>query len=207
MPTKLPFSAYQAGGVALAQRLLGCRLLHRTPEGLCGGVIVETEAYMGLADDAAHSYRGRPDGRVNVQYGPGGFAYIYLIYGIHSCMNVVANVPGVPEAVLIRALRPDTGLPLMRARRPKAKTDRQLCSGPGKLCAALGITRAQYGLDLTGDALWIEDRPQPPPVTACPRIGVEYARLCGQKPWRFTVTGDPWVSVRPPHDPGKELEP
>ncbi len=191
---KLPFAAYQCDGVALARRLLGCRLVHDTPEGRCGGVIVETEAYMGLADDAAHSWRGRPDGRVNVQYGPGGFAYIYLIYGMHSCMNVVANAPGTPEAVLIRALMPDEGLELMGVRRPKAKNDRQLCSGPGKLCAALGITRAQYGLDLTGDQLWIEDRQGEPDLVCGPRIGIDYAQTCKDKPWRFWIKDCPWVS-------------
>ncbi len=195
--TKLSKEIYQTDGITLAKRLLGCRLVHETPEGRVGGIIVETEAYMGLEDDAAHSYRGRPEGRVNVQYGPGGFAYIYLIYGMHSCMNVVANAPGTPEAVLIRALMPDTGVEQMYARRPKAKNDRQLCSGPGKLCAALGITRAQYGLDLTGDTLWIEDRAQEPPMTASPSIGVEYAKECGQKPWRFTITDSLWVSVKP----------
>ena len=101
MKNKLPFDTYQTDGITLARRLLGCRLMHRTAEGLCGGIIVETEAYMGLTDDAAHSYRGNPNGRVNVQYGPGGFAYIYLIYGMHSCMNVVANDSRTPEAVLI----------------------------------------------------------------------------------------------------------
>ena len=202
---KLPFDAYQTDGITLAKRLLGCRLVHETPEGRCGGIIVETEAYMGLTDDAAHSYRGKPEGRVNVQYGPGGFSYIYLIYGMHSCMNVVANAPDVPEAVLIRALMPDEGLELMRARRPKAKGDRQLCSGPGKLCAALAITRAQYGLDLTGDTLWIEDRAAEPPITASPRIGVEYAKTCGQNYWRFTITDDPWVSIRPHPERSKPL--
>lgn len=197
MSLKLPGEVYQTDGITLAKRLLGCRLLHKTPEGVCGGVIVETEAYMGLEDDAAHSYRGRPDGRVNIQYGPGGFAYIYLIYGIHSCMNVVANREGIPEAVLIRALRPEENRELMLSRRPKAKNDRQLCSGPGRLCAALSITRAQYGLDLTGDILWIEDRREEPPITASRRVGVEYAKICGDKPWRFTVTGDPYVSVKP----------
>lgn len=163
---------YAADGITLARRLLGCRLVHETPEGAAGGVIVETEAYMGLSDDAAHSYRGRPGGRVNVQYGPGGFAYIYLIYGMHSCMNVVANGKDIPEAVLIRALRPDQGLELMYRRRPKAKDDRQLCSGPGKLCAALAIT-------------------------ASPRIGVDYAVRCRDELWRFTITGDPFVSRKP----------
>ncbi len=191
---KLPREVYQTDGVTLAQRLLGCSLVHETPQGRCGGIIVETEAYMGLTDDAAHSYRGKPGGRVNVQYGPGGFSYIYLIYGMHNCMNVVANGPGVPEAVLIRALQPDEGLELMGVRRPKAKNARQLCSGPGKLCAALDITRDQYGLDLTGDTLWIEDRQMVPAMACGPRIGVEYAKECGQNPWRFWVKDSPWVS-------------
>ncbi len=194
MSGKLSFAVYQTDGISLAKRLLGCRLVHQTPEGRCGGIIVETEAYMGLTDDAAHSYRGRPGGRVNVQYGPGGFSYIYLIYGMHNCMNVVANDPQTPEAVLIRALQPDEGLELIRARRPKAKNDRQLCSGPGKLCAALAITREQYGLDLTGDTLWIEDRADEPTIVCGPRIGVEYAKVCGDKPWRFWVQDSPWVS-------------
>lgn len=188
---------YQTDGITLARRLLGCRLVHETPEGAAGGVIVETEAYMGLSDDAAHSYRGRPGGRVNVQYGPGGFAYIYLIYGLHSCMNVVANEKDIPEAVLIRALKPDQGLELMYRRRPKAKDDRQLCSGPGKLCAALDITRAQYGLSLRGPELYILDRAVQPPITASRRIGVDYAVRCRDELWRFTITGDPFVSRKP----------
>ena len=195
--SRLPFDAYQTDGITLAKRLLGCKLLHRTAEGLAGGIIVETEAYMGLTDDAAHSYRGNPGGRVNVQYGPGGFSYIYLIYGMHSCMNVVANGPGIPEAVLIRALEPTDGLDLMAIRRPKAKKPLQYCSGPGKLCAALDITRDQYGLDLTGDRLWIEDRAAVPAIIASPRIGVEYAVRCGGNPWRFTIQDSPWVSVKP----------
>lgn len=188
---------YAADGITLARRLLGCRLVHETPEGAAGGVIVETEAYMGLSDDAAHSYRGRPGGRVNVQYGPGGFAYIYLIYGMHSCMNVVANGKDIPEAVLIRALKPDQGLELMYRRRPKAKDDRQLCSGPGKLCAALDITRAQYGLSLRGPELYILDRAVQPPITVSRRIGVDYAVRCRDELWRFTITGDPFVSRKP----------
>lgn len=188
---------YQTDGITLARRLLGCRLVHETPEGAAGGVIVETEAYMGLSDDAAHSYRGRPGGRVNVQYGPGGFAYIYLIYGMHSCMNVVANGKDIPEAVLIRALRPDQGLELMYRRRPKAKDDRQLCSGPGRLCAALDITRAQYGFSLRGPELYILDRAVQPPITASRRIGVDYAVRCRDELWRFTITGDPFVSRKP----------
>ncbi len=196
MKDRLPMTVYQTDGVTLAKRLLGCRLMHRTAQGLCGGVIVETEAYMGLTDDAAHSYRGKPDGRVNIQYGPGGFAYIYLIYGMHSCMNVVANDGSHPEAVLIRALEPCTGLELMAERRPKAKNSRQLCSGPGKLCAALDITRAQYGLDLTGDTLWIEDREREPDIVCGKRVGVDYAVNCRDNLWRFAIRGNPHISVK-----------
>lgn len=200
MTDRLPREAYLTDGVTLAKRLLGCRLVHETGGKRVGGIIVETEAYMGLADDAAHSYRGRPDGRVNIQYGPGGYAYIYLIYGMHSCMNVVANGENIPEAVLIRALMPDTGMEEMRLRRPKAKNDRQLCAGPGKLCAALNITRAQYGLDLLGDSLYIEDRDTVPEIEAARRVGVDYAVQCRDRLWRFCVKDSPFVSVRP----GKE---
>lgn len=197
----IPFSDYQTDAITLAKRLLGCRLVHETPEGTAGGIIVETEAYMGLCDDAAHSYRGRPDGRVNVQYGEGGFAYIYLIYGMHHCMNVVANGKDIPEAVLIRALEPDEGLELMFSRRPKAKNLRQLCSGPGKLCAALDITRRQYGRNLREPPLYILDRPNLPPIAASRRIGVEYALECRDKPWRFTIQNNPYVSQSVKEEP------
>ena len=106
---KLSFDAYQTDGITLAKRLLGCKLVHRTSEGVAAGIIVETEAYMGLTDDAAHSYRGNRGGRVNVQYGPGGFAYIYLIYGMHSCMNVVANAPASPKRCSSGHWSPSTG--------------------------------------------------------------------------------------------------
>lgn len=197
----IPFSDYQTDAITLAKRLLGCRLVHETPEGTAGGIIVETEAYMGLCDDAAHSYRGKPDGRVNVQYGEGGFAYIYLIYGMHNCMNVVANGKDIPEAVLIRALEPDEGLELMYSRRPRAKNLRQLCSGPGKLCAALDITRRQYGRNLRESPLYILDRPAVPPIVSSRRIGVEYALECRDKPWRFTIQNNPYISQSVKEEP------
>lgn len=196
----LPRDFYTRDAVTVARELLGCRLVHETPEGPLGGIIVETEAYLGLADDAAHSYRGKPQGRVNIQYGPGGFAYIYLIYGMHSCFNVTVNAPGVPEAVLVRALRPDTGVEQMFPRRRAAKNIRQLCSGPGKLCAALDITRDQYGADLTAPPLYITPAETPQSIVAARRIGVDYALRCRDELWRFVIAGDPFVSV----PPGKE---
>ena len=181
----------------LARRLLGCTLWHRTPEGLCAGRIVETEAYCGETDAACHSYTRRaPNGRTSVMYGPGGFAYVYLIYGMHCCMNVVSAPEGAPEAVLIRALAPTEGIALMRARRPKAKTDTALCSGPGKLCAALGIDRGCYGLDLLGDTLFLTvGEPLPEErLGVSPRIGVAYAGEDALRPWRFFEKDDPNVS-------------
>ncbi len=188
---------FEGGTVELARRLLGCTLWHRTPEGLCAGRIVETEAYCGETDAACHSYKRRaPDGRTSVMYGPGGFAYVYLIYGIYCCMNVVSAPEGSPEAVLIRALEPVEGLELMRARRPKAKTDTQLCAGPGRLCAALGIDRRCYGLDLTGEELFLTlGVPLPEERTGVsPRIGVDYAGEDAALPWRFFEKDNPNVS-------------
>ena len=144
---KLPRSFYQQDGVAAAKALLGKTLVHVTPEGVTKGVIVETEAYMGPADAAAHSYKGRT-ARTEIQYGPGGFSYVYLIYGMYSCMNIVVNGPEHPEVVLLRALEPVEGLSLMAARR-KQKKRTALCSGPGKLCRAMAIDQSCYGFPST----------------------------------------------------------
>ncbi len=185
--------------VALARRLLGCTLWHKTPEGLCAGRIVETEAYCGDKDAACHSYKRRaPDGRTSVMYGPGGFAYVYLIYGMHCCMNVVSAPAGQPEAVLIRALEPVEGVELMRARRPKAMTDAALCSGPGRLCAALGIDRGCYGLDLLGDELYLtlgEPLPEEK-IGVSKRVGVDYAGEDARREWRFFEKDNPNVSKK-----------
>lgn len=197
--TKPDRAFFEGDTVALARRLLGCTLWHRTPEGLCAGRIVETEAYCGERDAACHSYKRRtPEGRTSVMYGPGGFAYVYLIYGMHCCMNVVSAPEGAPEAVLLRALEPVEGLELMRARRPKAKTDAQLCAGPGRLCAALGIDRDCYGLDLTGDRLFLTlGQPLPEEkIGVSARVGVDYAGEDAARPWRFFEKGNPNVSKR-----------
>ena len=192
---KLPRAFYLQNGVELSQALLGKILVHSTPEGVTRGRIVETEAYMGERDAAAHSYKRLVSGRTSVQYGPGGFAYVYLIYGIHSCMNVVANREGIPEVALLRALEPLEGLGLMARRR---RTDRKeaLCSGPGKLCMAMGITRSQYGLDLCGEKLWIEDDGARPEIAVGKRIGIDYAGEARDYPWRFAVKGSGYLSAK-----------
>ncbi len=193
---KLEREFYQRSGLEVARDLIGKQLVHLTPEGVTKGIIVETEAYMGPADAAAQSYT-RHTKRVNVQYGPGGFAYVYFIYGMHVCMNVVANEEGCPEVALIRALEPTEGLDLMRARRKKTEL-KDLCSGPGKLCQAMGITMEDYGADLCGNEFYLEDVGCPvPSVTAGERINVDYAGEAAGYPWRFMLTGSRFLSVPP----------
>lgn len=193
---KLNREFYMRSGLDVARGLVGKVLVHRTPEGVAKGVIVEVEAYLGAADAAAHSYRGPRNGRTAVQYGPGGFAYVYTIYGMHTCMNVVANLPECPEAVLIRALEPVEGIELMKRRRNKLSVQ-ELCNGPGRLCQAMGITKAHYGLDLCGDELYLEDPGgEGPAIDATPRINVDYAGEAAGYPWRFVLRGSPFLSVK-----------
>jgi DNA-3-methyladenine glycosylase len=129
-------------------------------------------------------------------FGPGGFAYVYLIYGMYNCFNVVANRPGEPEAVLIRALEPTDGLALMRERRG-ADDVRKLCGGPGRLCAALGITRELYGADLCGERIFITEGAPPAEedVLATPRINVDYSGEAADYPYRFVIRNSPFLST------------
>ncbi len=129
--------------VELARKLLGCLLIHRTPDGVTGGMIVEAEAYVGAIDKACHAYRNR-SGRTEIMYHDGGYAYVYLIYGMHHCFNAVTGPEGEGNAVLIRALEPVIGLALMQQRR-HTKTVRHLCSGPGKVCQRAGESVSGFG--------------------------------------------------------------
>ncbi len=183
--------------IAVARALLGCTLVHRSADGVTAGRIVETEAYLGPHDRASHSFSGRITDRNRAMFGPKGCAYVYLIYGMHWCFNVVAGPPGRPQAVLVRALEPVEGVDLMRTRTGRAgETTRALCRGPGKLCAAMGIGRGLYGADLRGNTLYLL-----PGALGCgeriarsPRIGIAYAGAFAAKPWRFFVAGNPCVS-------------
>lgn len=191
---KLEREFYQRDGLTVARELIGKKLVTNLPEGLASGIIVEAEAYMGALDAAAHSYRGKTE-RTKIFYGAGGFVYVYLIYGMHICTNVVANVEDIPEAILIRALEPVDGVELMRFRRGK-KNLRELCSGPGKLSKALGITKNFYGADLCGDEIFIETTDFRADVTATKRINVDYAGAAANFLWRFVAAGNEFLSVR-----------
>jgi DNA-3-methyladenine glycosylase len=185
---------YRRAAVDVARDLLGKILVH----GETAGTIVETEAYLGGDDLAAHSAAGITE-RTRVIFGPPGHAYVYLSYGIHECLNIVAEPEGIPGCVLIRALEPLAGLDIMRSRRPGARTDRDLTSGPGKLTRAMAITRAHNGHDLTRNALTRGDltvhapaHPHAVQIDVTPRIGIT---KCADWPLRFVVKGNPFVSA------------
>ena len=133
--------------IEVAKKLLGKILVHETPEGITKCRIVETEAYMGVLDKGSHAYSGKITPRTSTLYEQGGVAYVYLIYGMYHCMNVVVNVKGLAQGVLIRALEPLEGIELMKKRRKMDKV-KNLCNGPGKLCIAMDITKKENGVNL-----------------------------------------------------------
>lgn len=169
---------------AVAPDLIGATLLFKG----VGGVIVEVEAYH-HTDPAAHSFGGRTE-RNSVMFGPPGYAYVYRSYGVHWCLNFVCEPQGSASAVLIRALAPTQGLPAMRRRRGVAN-ERLLCAGPGRLCQALGITGAQYGLALDAPPFEIRARTQDVDVAIGPRIGLTKAV---EQPWRYGLKGSRFLS-------------
>jgi DNA-3-methyladenine glycosylase len=201
--TRLHQRFYNRDATTLAQALLGQVLVRVLADGLrLSGIIVETEAYLGIEDRAAHTCGGRRTARNASMWGSAGHAYVYFTYGMHHCVNVVAEAPGQPSAVLLRALEPLEGIERMRAHRAvKMAASRvrevDLCSGPAKLAQALAIDRALDGADLVaGQALFIEHgHPLPADrIAAGPRIGVDYAGEWAQKPLRFCVVGNPNLS-------------
>ena len=195
---RLARAFYRRDPVAVARGLLGQRLVSTIGGPRASGIIVETEAYLGIHDEAAHTYGGRRTRRNEHMWSDGGHAYVYFVYGMHHCVNVVAGHADEPVAVLIRALEPDEGRELMAARRGTDGLP-DLCSGPAKLCQALGISRAQDGVDLVeGPALFIERlsrRALPGTrIGVGPRIGIAYAKGWRHEPLRFWVRGNAHVS-------------
>jgi len=172
---------YERSTIEVARGLLGKVLVH----GEVAGIIVETEAYLGGDDLASHSARGVTN-RTRVIFGPPGHAYVYLIYGMYECLNMVAEPAGQPGCVLVRALQPVAGIEIMCQRRPAARRVEDLASGPGKLTLALGITRAHNGADLTRGPLVVREPigQRAFEITVTPRIGISQ---CADLPLRFVV--------------------
>lgn len=194
---------YARDAATLARALLGQVLVRVLDDGArLAGRIVETEAYLGIEDRAAHSFGGRRSARNEAMWGEAGHAYVYFVYGMHYCMNVVAQGVEQPTAVLLRALQPLEGLDRMRIHRAgKIPAERlrapDLCSGPAKLSQSLALDRSLDGADLvTGAALFLERGTTIPPaqVVTGPRIGVAYAAEWAEKPLRFFVAGNVHVS-------------
>ncbi len=181
-------SFYMPPAAEVARALLGKVIVH----GPTAGIITETEAYLGGNDLAAHSARGITP-RTRVIFGPPGHAYVYFIYGMYDCLNLVCEPAGKPGCVLIRALQPVAGIGLMHARRPAARATRDLASGPGKLTLAMGISRVQNGADVTRGNFVVREpgERQLFEVAVTPRIGITQ---CADLPLRFLIRGNPFVS-------------
>ncbi|SDH39866.1 DNA-3-methyladenine glycosylase [Alteribacillus persepolensis] len=176
----------------MAQRLLGHILVKETNEGVAAGKIVETEAYQGPDDRAAHSFGNRRTKRTEVMFGPPGYVYTYEMH-THCLVNVVCEKPGIPQAVLIRGVEPVEGIELMYKRRGDKK-ERDLTSGPGKLTKALGIVKADYGRAFFERPLYIAQGTAPSNISSGPRIGIGNAGEAKDYPWRFWETGNSYVS-------------
>jgi DNA-3-methyladenine glycosylase len=182
--------------LTVARELLGKLLVVPARNGRrVSGIIVEAEAYRGPQDRAAHSYGGRRTKRTEAMFGIGGTAYVFFVYGMYNQFNVVTNVPNAPHAVLIRALEPVEGIELMRKRRQR-QPDHNLTNGPGKLCIALGIDRRLNNADLLGSRVWLEEGRKVPraQIMSGPRVGIDYAGEWVNKPWRFWIKDNRFVS-------------
>lgn len=195
---KLERSFYEGNTLTVAQELLGCILVHQLPEGTTSGEIVETEAYLGTEDKAAHSYGGRHTPRMDPLYKRGGYAYVYQLHGYNYCINVVTEQKDLPRAVLIRALEPVDGLDLMANRRGLDISSgklKNLTNGPSKLCQALAIDTSLNGVDLCEDEVFIKaGKNLKDKIATTPRINIDYAEEDQDKPWRFLIKGNNFVS-------------
>ena len=184
--------------IKIARDLLGKLLVVPTGDGSrVSGMIVETEAYLGIIDKAAHSYGGRRTQRNEATYLEGGHAYVFFIYGMYYQLNLVTGPAGHPHVILIRAVEPVEGCDTMRLRRGKMP-DKNLTSGPGKLCIAFNIDRSYNGEDLLGDRIWVEEfkKVKNSEISSGPRIGIDYAEEFVEMPWRFWVSGNKYVGKR-----------
>ncbi|WLD92468.1 DNA-3-methyladenine glycosylase [Alkalihalobacillus sp. AL-G] len=199
---KLSKSFYEQPTLQLAKELLGKEVIYESENGQVGGRIVEVEAYKGPEDKAAHSFGGRRTTRTEIMFGPPGFIYMFLIYGMHNCFNIVSGPEGKPEAILIRAIEPTIGVETMLQNRfPNVHTFKNshlktLTNGPGKLCKALGITMKQYGWSLTNSPVMVTEGTDvyESEISIGPRINIDYAGEHIHLPWRFWITDNAFVS-------------
>ncbi|MEO5999023.1 MAG: DNA-3-methyladenine glycosylase [Chitinophagaceae bacterium] len=195
---KLPISFYQRDDVlTIAKELLGKLLVTRFEGVLTSGRIVEAEAYNGIVDKASHAFRGRRTRRTEVIFGAGGFAYVYLCYGIHHMFNVVTNDHGIPHAILIRGIEPVQGKEIMMERFHKTTSNKTIGKGPGNVTKALGIQTKHTGYSLLGNEIFIADDRfvvEESSIIASPRIGVDYAGEDAKLLYRFYLKDNPFVS-------------
>ena len=194
------FTDFDGDSLTVARQLLGQRLVRVIDGERLAGTIVEVEAYLGATDPAAHTWKGRRTPRNESMYLPGGHAYVYFIYGMHHCLNVVCGARDEGVAVLVRALEPTEGIERMRCNRPAARNVMQLCSGPGKLAQAMAIDRSLDGADLrVAGALFIEQTRTLPlsaqAIRRGPRIGLNRANPWRNRPYRFWLRGNRHVSA------------
>lgn len=188
----ISFEFFQKPTLELAKNMLGCLLVKETEEGMASGYIVETEAYMGPEDRAAHSFGNRRTKRTEIMFGKAGFVYTYTMH-THTLVNVVSGTIDKPEAILIRAIEPYSGIELMHKRRGTDNI-RNLTNGPGKLTKAIGITMEDYGHSFSKPPLYIASGMSPSDISIGPRIGIQNTGEAKDYPWRFWVTGNPYVS-------------
>jgi DNA-3-methyladenine glycosylase len=196
MYSKLPKSFYlRKDVIQISKDLLGKVLVTNIDGIITSGIITETEAYHGPEDKASHAYNNRRTPRTEVFFHEGGIGYVYLCYGIHNLFNVVTNHADIPHAILIRAIEPLEGIDYMMQRRGKIKIDKTLSSGPGALSQALGISKKHNKISLTENTIWIEDRNiVVESIHATTRVGIDYAEEYKDKPWRFYIKGNKWIS-------------
>ncbi|MBP7255247.1 MAG: DNA-3-methyladenine glycosylase [Negativicutes bacterium] len=184
---------FEQEAVVVAQELLGCILTYETKRGILSGKIVETEAYGGIDDKASHAAKG-VTARNAVMFGEAGLAYIYLIYGMYNCFNIVTGKNNQAQAVLIRALEPMEGIEIMQEYRKQSKI-KMLCNGPGKLCQAFGINRALNGISLLKPPIYIKKRTEEfKSIDKSKRINIDYAEEATEFEWRFYIEGNKFLS-------------
>jgi DNA-3-methyladenine glycosylase len=211
MPTnKLPRKFYTGSDtLQIARNLLGKLLVVPAPDGKrVSGIIVETEAYMGPEDKGSHAFGNRRTNRTEPMFGIGGFSYVYFVYGMHYQFNVVAGTEEIPHAILVRALEPVEGIDWMEERR-RQQLGPNLTNGPGKLCQAMGIDLTLNREDLLGDRIWLEktrNKIVEADISSGPRIGIDYAEEFVHAPWRFWLTGNPYVSKTPTKTKAKQRQ-